>query len=94
MKSFSHFFLLLVAFVLTSCAHQSSSIRVASGVITEYDAECTCVTTTDGNLWAVDYDSCLQVGVSTLVVFNTLGDANFYNDEIIGIIIVEESEAI
>lgn len=40
--------------------------------------------TTDGNVWAV-YDE-LEEGKDYTLIFDTLGDANIYNDEIIKII--------
>ena len=40
--------------------------------------------TTDGNVWAV-YDE-LEEGKDYTLIFDTLGDENIYNDEIIKII--------
>lgn len=63
-----------------------SSLRLAEGVVTHIDGNTlTIVTTEDGEEWLAEAIDSTEFAVNDklTVEFNTLGDNNLYNDEIV-----------
>lgn len=81
---------LLILLILILNLSQTN-IRAIDGVVYDIDGDLIIVDTSDENCWdfqATDAD--LNIGDSVIVIFDTLGDDDMYNDEIISIVKISE----
>ena len=68
-----------------------TNIRAIDGVVYDIDGDLIIVDTSDENCWDFQTsNAALNIGDSVIVIFDTLGDDDMYNDEIISIVKISE----